>query len=471
MRPAAAFYDGRMFPRVAPLVAFAVAAAGVTLPFVAAQTPTGIRVVAVSAADARRPAEASVAINPTDANHVISTFIQTSEPGRQPRSSNWGYVSTDGGLTWTGTPAANPDARVQGDDVITFDRAGTAFHAYIAFDGIRVERPERASSGILVRRSHDGVTWQPAVPVVDHLNTAIPMEDKPWLAADRGGSSPHRGNLYVAWTRFDVYGSADPLHRTHIWFARSKDGGRSFQPPIRISDDSGGAKDDDDTVEGAVPAVGPGGDVYVAWAGPKGLVFDRSSDGGWTFGADRVLSTLSGGWDLPLPGVERHNGMPVTATDVSTGPHKGSVYVNFIDERNGDTDVFLLASRDGGTTWAAPVRVNDDPKGAAQMFTWLAVDQSDGSLNVIFHDRRGLTGTMTGVTLARSIDGGRTFVNHALPVEPFDCCARSSFFGDYNGVDAVNGRVVAVFPVLTPSGQQRIMAATMRFLPGTQTLQ
>jgi hypothetical protein len=55
-------------------------------------------------------------------------------------------------------------------------------------------------------------------------------------------------------------------------------------------------------------------------------------------------------------------------------------------------------------------------------------------------------------------------------VEPFDCCARSSFLGDYNGIDAYSGRVVAVFPVLPAAGDQRIMAATMRFLPGTQTL-
>ena len=172
-----------------------------------------------------------------------------------------------------------------------------------------------------------------------------------------------------------------------------------------------------------------------------------------------------------MPGVERHNGMPVTATDLSSGPAKGSVYVNFIDERNGDTDVFLLASRDGGATWAAPVRVNDDPKGAAQMFTWLAVDPADGALNVVFHDRRGLSGTMTGVTLARSVDGGRTFVNHRLPVEPFDCCAplvvlrrlqRRRRRGRARG-----RRVSRSSP---PPGQQRIMAAVMRFKPGTQTL-
>ena len=30
--------------------------------------------------------------------------------------------STDGGLTWTGAPAANPEARVQGDDVVVHVR-------------------------------------------------------------------------------------------------------------------------------------------------------------------------------------------------------------------------------------------------------------------------------------------------------------------------------------------------------------
>ena len=103
------------------------------------------------------------------------------------------------------------------------------------------------------------------------------------------------------------------------------------------------------------------------------------------------------------------------------------------------------------------------------MFSWMAVDPADGAINVVFHDRRGQPGTITGLTLARSVDGGKTFVNHAVPVEPFDCCAASSFVGDYNGLDVNGGRVVAVFPVLT-GGQQRIMAAAMRFRTGTQSL-
>ena len=54
------------------------------------------------------------------------------------------------------------------------------------------------------------------------------------------------------------------------------------------------SRDSDNTVEGAVPAVGPNGEVYIVWAGPLGLVFKKSTDGGLTFpGADMRVSTVS----------------------------------------------------------------------------------------------------------------------------------------------------------------------------------
>jgi len=434
-----------------------------------AQSRGKIAIVEVTPKDARRPGEVSVAINPTSPEHIIAVLLQGGAPG-QPRVQSYSYTSTDGGLTWTAVLTANPDGRTQGDDAVTFGRDGTAYHSYISFDGIRVERPERAWSGIFVTSSRDGVVWNAPVPVVDHINTAIPFEDKPWVGVDRSATSPHRGTVYVAWTRFDVYGSDNPAHRSHIMFSRSRDSARTFSAPYEISDDTGDAKDSDGTVEGTVPVAGPTGDVYIAWAGPKGLMFDKSIDGGWTFGRDVHVSDLAGGWDLPVAGLERHNGMPITAVDLSGGPNQGTVYVNWIDERNGDPDVFVAASRDGGKTWSVLSRVNDDAKGGVQMFTWLAVDPVDGSLNVIFHDRRGVNGNVTGVTLARSVDGGHSFVNYKLSVTPFECCERSTFFGDYNGIDAYGGRVVAVFPVRTAEAQQRFLAAVARFRTGTQEL-
>ena len=453
------------------------ALAGVPQLVPAQSNGTAIRVVDITPADARRPAEVSVAINPTNPNHAIAVLLQGGASG-EPRVTNWSYTSKDGGLTWTPLRATNPGNRPQGDDAIVFGVDGTAFHSYIAFDGILVERPERAFSGIFVRSTKDGASWNAPVAVVDHVNTAIPFEDKPWVGVDRTAASPHKGNVYVAWTRFDVYGSENPAHRSRIMFSRSKDSGRTFSVPHEISDESGDALDSDNTVEGVVPVAGPNGDVYLAWAGPKGIYFDRSTDGGWTFGKDVLVSAMPGGWDLPLEGIERHNGMPVTGVDLSNGPNRGTVYVNWIDLRNGDPDVFVSASKDGGRTWGPPVRVNDDPKGSTQFFTWMAVDPTDGSINVVFHDRRGQKGTMTSVTLARSVDGGKTFMNFALSayegktlVPPFDCCTKSAFFGDYNAIDAYGSRLIAAFPVLTANGQQKVQAAVARFLPNTVNLQ
>lgn len=454
--------------RAAAALLAAFAAQAAQRPAAPPAAPAPHRLVDVSEPGAPRPAEVSVAINPADLDHVVAVSTQRGRAG-EPRTVNPSYVSRDGGLSWRTFPHPNPERRTQGDDALAFAADGTLFHSYISFEGIRAARPERARTGIFVTRSRDGADWEPPVPVVDHVNSVAPFEDKPWLAADRSPESPHRGNLYVAWTRFDVYGSKDPAHRSRILFARSRDGGRSFEPPLEISDETGDALDGDGTVEGAVPAVGPGGEVYVAWAGPRGLVFDRSRDGGFSFGEDRPISAMPGGWDLPLPGMPRHNGLPVTSVDLSSGKDRGSIYVSWVDERSGpgDTDVWLAASRDGGDTWSAPLRVNDDGPGAAQLFQWTAVDPADGSVNVLFYDRRGLSGSETGLTLARSVDGGRSFVNHRIAERPF-ATDGTTFFGDYAGLDARGGRVVAVFPVFLEPQTLALRAALFRFRPGSQ---
>ena len=78
--------------------------------------------------------------------------------------------------------------------------------------------------------------------------------------------------------------------------------------------------------------------------------------------------------------------------------------------------------------------------GAEQFFQWLAVDPIDGSVNVVFYDRRGdPSGRKQIVVLSRSTDGGRTFTNYSWTDEPFE--ASDVFFGDYSGLAAYGGRV------------------------------
>ncbi|HEY6217444.1 MAG TPA: sialidase family protein [Pyrinomonadaceae bacterium] len=429
------------------------------------------QVVRITEPNAINPAEVSIAINPKNPDNMIAASFQTGHPPR-PRAGSYHYVTFDGGKTWTTVPTPDPTNLVQGDDVVAFSQDGIAYHAHLSFDGIRLARPVRAESGMIVNVSKDGGnTWTEGTPAIDHINSVIPFEDKPGLIVDNAPGSRWNGNVYMAWTRFDVYGSSNPEDHSQIYFTRSVDHGQTFSMPFRISDTGGDCVDSDNTVEGAVPAVGPNGEVYVVWAGPLGLVFDKSLDGGLTFGKDKVISDFPGGWDFAVEGLDRANGMPVTGVDLSDGPNKGTLYVNWIDARNGDPDVFVMSSRDGGNTWSTPVRVNDDPlkNGKVQFFTWMAVDPADGSINIVFYDRRDTTGTQTRLTLARSVDGGRTFVNYKIDQQPFAANSRT-FFGDYSSISAYEGRVAPAFMHFVDDGRLAISVALFRFKPGTQQL-
>nr|MBK9651771.1 glycosyl hydrolase [Bacteroidota bacterium] len=124
----------------------------------------------------------------------------------------------------------------------------------------------------------------------------------------------------------------------------------TWSTPVRINKVAGDCIDSDNTVEGAVPAVGPNGEIYVAWAGPNGLVFNRSFDEGNTWLSSETPIDPMPGWDYAIPGIYRANGLPVTACDVSGGAYTGTVYVNWSDQRNGasNTDVWLAKSTDSG---------------------------------------------------------------------------------------------------------------------------
>ena len=424
------------------------------------------QVARISPEEARTAAEVSIAINPTNVDNLVAAAIMRGyEP--HPKKPNYAFASWDAGQSWTTIPTANPDDRTQGDDVVVFSSEGRVVHGYICFVGAW-GKATRSANGIFTTFSDDGgQTWGDPVTVVDHLNTGSPMEDKPWFVFDRSSESEHRGNLYASWTRFDKYGSRDPQDTSQIMFARSTDGGSSFTPAIRISDAGGDCVDDDNTVEGATPCVGPDGTIYVIWAGPRGMEFDKSSDGGVTFGSDRVISDLPGGWASDVEGINRHNGMPVTGVDLSNGPKRGALYVNWIDERNGDKDVFLMRSDDGGEHWGEPVRVNDDDSARDQFFTWMAVDPVDGSVNVAFYDRRATEGTSTRLTLARSVDGGQTFRNLDVDGMAEFECQKKVFFGDYIGIDAYGGRVAIAFMHFTGPGRLAISSAVYDFVPGT----
>jgi hypothetical protein len=425
------------------------------------------RIARVTPPEAIGAVEVSVAINPTNPDHMIGVSIARMKD--HPGITDYAYVTRDAGRTWKTVPRDNPHKTQQGDDVVTFTPDGLAIHAFISFRGIREARPQKAHSGIVTNGSRDGVTWNAQVPVIELFNSVEPHEDKPWIKADMCRDSPNRGNLYVAWTRFDVYGSKKPEHKSNIYFSRCLDSGKSFAVPHKISDQPGDAQDKSDTVMGACPAVGPNGEVYVVWAGPKSLFFTKSTDAGVNFGKNKVITDCAG-WDFPIKGLGRADGLPSMGVDITTGKDRGSVYVCWADARNGDPDVFLIVSRDGGETWSKPQRVNNDAtgNGKEQWFPWMVVDPVDGSVNVAYYDRGARTGTHTDLTLARSVDGGRTFVYYQLNEKAHDL-NKMGFFGDYLGIDSYDGRVAVLgMHPMDDASKLGISSFVLDFKPGTQ---
>jgi len=389
--------------------------------------PPGAHVVTISP----RPGfsnEPAIAINPSNPNQIVAAF-------QSPASVSY---SEDGGSSWQlATGTAPPDYKVSGDVSVAYDVLGHAILCYIAFDKLGTPQywaHNATRNGVFCRRSLDGgKTWESKVAAVDAQATHpdMPFEDKPYLIADDNNDSPFAGNLYLGWTEFS-------LTKSIVLFSRSTDGGITWSPPYEISTQEGIPRDDNGAVEGFDAVAGPDGALYTVWADGTSFVMAVSHDGGLTFGPSEPILRLPASY-FTVDGVQRANGFPQIGMDLKSQ----RLYVTWTDYRNGDIDVFCSSSPDLGHTWSAPVRVNTDPvhDGADQFFQWMAVDPKDGSVYVVFYDRRGDPQNHAAlITLARSTDGGNTFANYAWTQAPFTP-NEDQFMGDYTGIAALNGRV------------------------------
>jgi len=367
------------------------------------------------------PEEVGISIDPKNPDHIVAAS----------NIDNY-YYSTDGGYTWS-WGQINSSFGVWGDPVVVVDTNSAFYYFHLsnagAIGGSWVDRMVCQKVNFIGGSWSDGTTTG---------KNGTKVQDKPGVAMDRKNN-----NIYITWTQFDTYGSTALTDSSIILFSRSIDGGNTWSNPTRINNLAGDCRDNDSTVEGAIPAVGPNGEVYVSWAGPLGIVFNRSFDLGKTWmSSNTFVTSIPGGWDYNIPGIYRCNGLPYTNCDVSNGPHRGTIYISWSDQRNGidNTDVWIVKSTDSGNTWSAPVKVNDDATRSQQFMSSMTIDQANGDIYVLFYDRRNYTDDNTDVYLARSSDGGNTFKNFRISTSPF-YPTTGAFFGDYTAITAHNGFV------------------------------
>ena len=223
------------------------------------------------------PEEPSIIMNPKNPNLLVAGA-----------NIDFYYYSSNGGVNWTKGGSITGTYQVWGDPCMSVDTLGNFYFFHLVNGNYFIDRMGVHKS------TNNGVTY----PIEAYYNYNPPRaeQDKEWVAVDWTHGS--RGNwMYVTWTQFDHYNSSTSGDSSRILFSRSTNGGLNWlDPGTIITKSSGLCLDDDNTMEGAVPAVGPNGEVYVAWAGPKivnsqfGIFFTKSTDGGNTW---RVIGGTS----------------------------------------------------------------------------------------------------------------------------------------------------------------------------------
>ena len=250
-----------------------------------------------------------------------------------------------------------------------------------------------------------------------------------------------KGPVYVTWLQADEVGLLRFAGRPpQIVTARSDDGGKTFGPPVRVSDPQR------ERVVAPSPVIDKDGQLVVLYQdlknnrrdfenqpgpaaeNPFALVLTRSTDGGKTFapGTEFESDILATRRFLPfLPEVPQLAAAP-----------DGKLYATWADGRDGDDDVFLRASSDGGATWTGPVKVNDNgADGTAQFLPKVAVGPGN-RVSVLFLDGRHDPQNKVNLdaSLATSTDGGKTFDNVRVSLKSFDERIGPTF-GDEYGTD------------------------------------
>jgi hypothetical protein len=365
--------------------------------------------------------------------------------------------------------AGTHDIRFGSDPSLAFDTKGNLFYSYIVVffgGGNGVDGSEMA-----VARSTDGGRSYSQANFFSFQSGSNHFNDKPMIATDTNASSPFRDSVYVTWDA----SSGGSATAGGIRLARSTDAGASFSL-TRIDDPSGPG-----TGIGAVPFVGPNGEVHVSRNDyhDNVIAFSRSFTGGASWDVQRTVAPKNAAFDLGIPAESFRRALvyPACDADRSNGTHRGRLYCSWTDlTPAGVTDIFASFSDDRGASWSLPRAMTDQLPQLVDRFNhWFAVDPMTGDVNVSFYDTRNdTTGSrfMTDTYFAQSNDGGNTYRSPNVRVSSVssnehDCngvfpCSAIDYGnqqGDYEGLASFGG---VSHPIWTDSRRQLESSAGCR---------
>lgn len=304
------------------------------------------------------------------------------------------HISVDDGRSWfpggnlmpEADPVCAPGAEYGPLAWPAFGSDGVLYIAYAAGPDLGQGRDNTPRSLYLARSADSGRTFTTNI-VFDapEDNPDRGLNKGPTVAVDPSDSD----RVYVGWRQGVFRNATEKLKST---IAATNDGGKTFGAPVDLTDDRGGdypviTVDGQGVVHAAYwtreypPGDNPNGDD-----GPvRPIQYVRSTDNGQTFSPGRDIDP--GNQQAPRPGVLVAD---PNSQAIYLAWHANEEEMNSREDFEGDFEIFLRASLDGGESWGERKVLNDDQGAvapASQFHPNVSV-APNGRVDVAWYDGR-----------------------------------------------------------------------------------
>ncbi|HBL28843.1 MAG TPA: hypothetical protein DD490_18570, partial [Acidobacteria bacterium] len=279
--------------------------------------------------------------------------------------------------------------------------------------------------------------------------------DKQMVWVDHSATSPYADNIYAIW------------HNGLPAFMNRKVAGGVWDTPIQVS-----GAETTGTAIGSDVKTNSYGDVFGFWpaTGNRRLLVTKSTDGGASYSAPVIITTTFDSYEIPVPAFATRKILIYVSAGAYRTATKNMVYASWTDlsgeagctlgsqapntnvNSTCKTRIWFSRSSDGGTTWSAPVKINNQAGLNDQFNQWMVVDETNGALGIIYYDTVDDAGRKkTDVWYQASFDDGATWnpavkVTTAQTDETVAGANSGNQYGDYNGL---SGHARVLFPSWT----------------------
>src|SRR5438876_1178159 len=378
--------------------------------------------------------EPSIAVDPTDGNKMVIGWRQFNTVNSNFRQGGWGYT-TDGGTTWT-FPGVLENNVFRSDPVTNSNETGTFFYLSLL----------QSFCDNIWRSTNGGQSWTEL-----QADGAAGGGDKEWFTIDKTAGMGHSFQ-YQTWST--------AAECSFGQFSRSTDGGVTWQSPLGIPN----------SVVWGTLDVATNGNLFIGGAAGFSSPFycirsTNAQNPGVTPTFDQVTQVNLGGsldfGDTINPG--GLEGQLFLAVDRSGGPTNNNIYMLATIQPFGfstGTDIMFTRSIDGGLTFSAPHRINDDPVNHNKWhwFGTLSVAPNGRIDSVWFDTRNAANNTDSQLFYSFSTDGGVSWAPNVAvsnSFTPFEGYPQQDKIGDYITIVSDN------------TGGNVAYAATFNFNPNT----